>query len=49
MHLGPDPNLLAQLKEGMWEKGQLCPVWLQGQSQEHRMEVARKLTSAQAK
>lgn len=30
MLLGPDPKLLTQLKEGVWEKGQLCPGWPQG-------------------
>lgn len=32
MDLGPDPRLFTQLKKGVWEKGQGCPQWLQGQS-----------------
>ena len=32
MHLGPDPKCFTQLKEGVWEKGQLRLGWFQGQS-----------------
>lgn len=32
MHSGPDPKFFTQLKEDVWEKGQLRPGWLQGQS-----------------
>ena len=29
---GPDHELFTQLKDGVWEKGQLCSGWLEGKA-----------------